>query len=417
MQTERPQLAEHAFSDTIYIAAADSAGEDKAGAHFVCDGTHDEVTLQAAVEQIAAPVAGEIRGRHIVLLPGHYYIDAFPRKTPTGWAAVQIPDATNAFSHIGLWITGSVHTEATCIHVTKECYDSLPTPAEGGSNCGDSYSIFAGASHNWNHHVFEDLYVTVPDSQKNIVCFDGRLLGAMGLRRCKCLCDTRGNYGKTVEPLPVEGFVAFMGTYGSNNMWEEKWEFCQAEGFGQGFAVGSEHLLLHKCAALFGRYGYTFNNYPCPFGAVVHPVTLLNCLDEANANLWKLGKNDFRQCIMAYNTSFERVPAWLRLDGGGRYAHEERPGDYCGHIDYVANGGYYTANDPTIRFWEEGSGVHMETVNNAQKKLCTSAERRTYATHVGQEIFDTDLGKKLIWLGDRWVDSMGQPVTETEKEQ
>lgn len=403
MWTEK-QFWEDRFSDTIYIAAADSAEKDKKIADFVCDGTHDEVTLQAAVDRIAIPAEGEVRGRHIVLLPGHYTIAAFPKKIPTGWAAVQIPDATNAFAHIGIWITGSEHTESTCIHVTKECYDTLPTPEESG----DSYSIFAGGVHNWNHHVFEDLYVTVPDSQKNIVCFDGRLLGAMGLRRCKCLCDTRGNYGKTVEPLPVEGFVAFMGTYGSNNMWEEKWEFCQAEGFGQGFAVGSEHLILHKCGALFGRYGYTFNNYPCKLGVVAHPMTLLNCLDEANANLWKFGKNNFRQCIMAYNTSFERIPAWFRL--GGRYAHEERPGDYCGHIDYVANEGYDTKNDPTIRFWEEGSGIDIETINNAQKKVCTSAERQTYAAHLGQEIFDTDLGKKLIWLGDRWVDSMGKPV-------
>ena len=58
------------------------------------------------------------------------------------------------------------------------------------------------------------------------------MMGAMGLRRCKCLCDSRGSYLNVKTPLPVEGFVAFMGTYGSNNMWEEKWEICQAEGFG-----------------------------------------------------------------------------------------------------------------------------------------------------------------------------------------
>lgn len=403
MWTEENYSLEKSFSETIYVAAADSAERDKACADFVCEGVHDEVTLQAAVDRVAVPIEGEIRGRHIVLLPGHYYISAFPHRSENGWTAVQIPASTNAFAHIGIWITGSIHTESTCIHVTKECYDALPTPEESE----DSYSIFAGQVHNWNHHVFEDLYVTVADSQKNIICFDGRLFGAMGLRRCKCLCDTRGNYGKTVEPLPVEGFVAFMGTYGSNNMWEEKWEFCQAEGFGQGFAVGSEHLILHKCGALFGRYGYTFNNYPCKLGVVAHPMTLLNCLDEANANLWKFGKNNFRQCIMAYNTSFELFSTWRAL--GGRYAHEERPGDYYGHIDFVGNAGCDTKNDPTVRFWEEGSGVNMETVNNAQKKVCTSAERQTYVPHVGQEVFDTDLGKKLLWQGKCWVDMFGKP--------
>ena len=27
--------------------------------------------------------------------------------------------------------------------------------------------------------------------------------------------------------------MAFMGSYGSNTMWEEKWEFCHSDGFGQ----------------------------------------------------------------------------------------------------------------------------------------------------------------------------------------
>ena len=95
--------------------------------------------------------------------------------------------------------------------------------------------------------------------------------------------------------LPVEGFVAFMGTYGSNNIWESRWEICQAEGFGQGFAVGSEHLTLFKCAALFGKYGYTFNNYNNNFGAVVHPITLIGCGDEANANCGNFVKTNINK--------------------------------------------------------------------------------------------------------------------------
>ena len=232
-------------------------------------------------------------------------------------------------------------------------------------------------------------------------------MGSMGLRRCKCLCDTRGNYSQVKEPLPAEGFVAFMGTYGSNNMWEEKWEFCQAEGFGQGFAVGNEHLLLHKCAALFGRYGFTFNNYPSMY-TIAHPMTLLNCIDEANANFWKFAKNTFKQCINAYNTSFELMPHWFALDG--HYAREEHPGDYYGCIDYVINHGYATENDPTCALWEEGSGIHFRAVNNIQKTICTTAERLGYAPNYGQEVFDSDLNKKLIYTGSGWYDMLGNPA-------
>ena len=233
-------------------------------------------------------------------------------------------------------------------------------------------------------------------------------MGAMGLRRCKCLCNTAGDYGRVKETLPVEGFIAFMGTYGSNNSWEEKWQCCQAFGFGQGFCVGSEHLVLEQCAALFGKYGYTFNNYPCDFGAVVHPMTLRNCADEANANLWKFGKNKYKQCINAYNISFEVIPDWF--EKGGSYAFEEHPGDYVGHIDYVGNQGYYTVNDATFKFWEKGSGINFETVNNTHKKVCTTKERLEYCANIGQEVFDTDKGKKLTFTGNGWVDCMGNPA-------
>lgn len=393
-------------SDVIYIAAADSSAADKAIAEFLCTGFNDQDVLQAAVDSVATETCGEIRGRRIILLPGNYYISDFPRQNANGRAAVLVPLATNRFRHITIQISGAPHTESSAIHVTREAYEGVAKD--------ESCSIFACGDYNQNHYVFQDFYVTVPDDQKNIICFDGRFMGSMGLRRIRCICTSQGRYLSPKKPLPVEGFVAFMGTYGSNTMWEEKWEFCHSDGFGQGFAVGREHLVLIKCAALFGRYGYTFNNYPatrsgkCHGDITVHPMTLISCIDEANANLWKFAKNDYKQCINAYNVSFEIFTEWMKL--GGSYSVEERPGDYSGHIDYVANFGSDTPNSPSIPFWEKGSGIGFETVNNVHKKVCTSAERRSYSANVGQEVFDTDLGKKLIYTGSAWYDLMGNPV-------
>lgn len=385
-------------TDVIYVAASDSTESDKIIADFVCNGKNDEITVQQAINEISNCAENNAVGKRIILLSGNYYISDFPYENECGKAAVMIGDETNSFEHIGILIAGSEHTESTCIHVTDECYNSLAPET--------SYSIFACKGHNWNHHVFKDLYVTVPDNQKNIICFDGRLMGSMGLTRCKCICSTRGDWSHVNSQLPSEGFVAFMGTYGSNNMWQSKWEFCQAEGFGQGFAVGSEHLLIYKCAAAFGLYGYTFNNYRCDFGAIVHPITLISCSDEANANLWKFSKNNYKQCINAYNISFECVPSWFAL--GGSYATEENPGDYVGHIDYVANMGFHNENSPKIPFWAKESGKNFDTVNNVHKKVCTSAERQSYAANIGQEIFDTDLNKKLVYIDyNVWVDAFG----------
>ena len=108
--------------------------------------------------------------------------------------------------------------------------------------------------------------------------------------------------------------------------------------------------------------------------------------------------------------SFEVFTKWMKL--GGSYSIEERPGDYCGHIDYVANYGSATPNSPAIPFWEKGSGIGFETVNNVHKKICTSAERRSYSASMGQEVFDTDLGKKLIYTGSGWYDLTGNPVDQ-----
>lgn len=393
-------------SDVIYIAAADSSETDKAIAKFLCAGVNDQDVLQAAVDSVATEICGEIRGRRIILLPGNYYISDFPRQNANGRAAVLVPLVTNRFRHITIQISGAPHTESSAIHVTREAYEGVAKD--------ESCSIFACGDYNQNHYVFQDFYVTVPDDQKNIICFDGRFMGSMGLRRIRCICTSQGRYLSPKKPLPVEGFVAFMGTYGSNTMWEEKWEFCHSDGFGQGFAVGREHLVLIKCAALFGRYGYTFNNYPatrsgkCHGDITVHPMTLISCIDEANANLWKFAKNDYKQCINAYNVSFEIFTEWMKL--GGSYSVEERPGDYSGHIDYVANFGSDTPNSPSIPFWEKGSGIGFETVNNVHKKVCTCAERRSYSANVGQEVFDTDLCKKLIYTGSAWYDLMGNPV-------
>ena len=169
-------------SDVIYIAAADSCESDKQKAHYFCTGNNDQDVIQAAVDSVAVETCGEIRGRRIVLLPGNYYISDFPRQNSNGRVAVLVPLATNRFRHITIQISGAPHTESSAIHVTEEAYDGV---AEN-----ESCSIFACGDYNQNHYVFQDFYVTVPDDQKNIVCFDGRYMGSMGLRRIRCICDT-----------------------------------------------------------------------------------------------------------------------------------------------------------------------------------------------------------------------------------
>lgn len=55
---------------TLIVAASDSSAKSKAGADYVCDGTADEVQIQAAIDALPAG------GGKVVLLEGTYYLAA-----------------------------------------------------------------------------------------------------------------------------------------------------------------------------------------------------------------------------------------------------------------------------------------------------------------------------------------------------
>ena len=72
------------MTDTLFIAASDSTEKDKESADLICTGVNDQDVIQEALDTVFSPVCGEIRGRRIMLLPGNYYITAFPRKNENG---------------------------------------------------------------------------------------------------------------------------------------------------------------------------------------------------------------------------------------------------------------------------------------------------------------------------------------------
>ena len=83
--------------EVIYICAVDSSEEDKKSADFVCTGKDDQDIIQKAVDSIALKKCGEIRGIKIILLPGNYYISAFPRANSNGRVAVLMGDITRYY--------------------------------------------------------------------------------------------------------------------------------------------------------------------------------------------------------------------------------------------------------------------------------------------------------------------------------
>ena len=117
------------------------------------------------------------------------------------------------------------------------------------------------------------------------------------------------------------------------------------------------------------------------------------------------------QSVTMIGFDFERVPG-LTIGGKlGDGMRETRPGTWRGRIEYTMQPDWHTTNSVHQALWEEdGSGSGFETRNLAHKRVGTSAERRTYYPQLGQQFFDTNLGKLLICTDPakrKWVDAMG----------
>ena len=93
---------------------------------------------------------------------------------------------------------------------------------------------------------------------------------------------------------------------------------------------------------------------------------------------------------------------------------EVYPGTWRGNIDFTAQPAWHHTNEPAFQLWEnDGSGSGFQTRNVVHKKVCTTAERLSYYPMLGQQIFDTDLGKMVICTDPakrKWVDMNGQAV-------
>jgi len=114
------------------------------------------------------------------------------------------------------------------------------------------------------------------------------------------------------------------------------------------------------------------------------------------------------------NFNIERVERQCPGRKLGDLMKEEIPGSWCGTIQFTAQTAWCDINKEDFKIWEsDGSGCKIRTVNSCHKTICTTKERLSYYPPLGQEIFDTDLNKKVICINPdekTWVDCMGNRV-------
>lgn len=404
----------------IRVAAADSTDEARAAADFVCTGTNDEETIQQAIDIC------KINGRQLFFFAGLYRLGAVKDFGDGGpKTAVCIRNMHREFAMIG--------ERRQAIGWPKDMVVNgvVLYLQEGAlSEIGDSsVDIIRGE---WSKRCImngsalrmSDIAVYAPDSQHPLRAIDLRrvcsvelhnvVLNAFGAAVLKGLVYP---YGDPPPPHPEN--IGITLTDGSNNVPVNLFNVL-ATGFGQGFQVGGEHVVMVNCAAVFGGYGFTFGNYPynCAFN---HPITMINCCDEQNINLPLFnscgddgGALHGRQEVTMISFNCERVAEHVPGRKLGDLMREVKPGTWRGNISFTRQPKWHAVNSVDEPIWaEDGSGVGFITRNNAHKSACGTAERLSYYPQYMQQVYDTDLNKLLICTDPAkrvWRDAMGNLV-------
>lgn len=402
----------------VVVAASNSSEADKAVADLVCTGINDERVIQQAVNSLG--VAGRVE-----LMIGTYMIDAFAPSPDGGTVcAIGIP-AYEGGVKTAVKIVGqqsgrkavydtAAKTAGVTLAVSQRCYDALDANKE--------YSVIACLGNRTAHLGLENLSINLPDNQKNIVCIDGARFEGIWVERCELQATEKNYYDLNQKPyMGVEGCVAVRGCQGSNYSFEFYMAHICVTGFGVGFAVGGEHFYGEYLSTVFCTRGFTFNGYKLASGVWVHPITLINCCDEASCNYPLFGSNPGRQPIDIINFNMEHYPNYFAA--GGQLATETTPGEWYGFIDYSImnfekDTPSFLKNDPEKAFWAAGCGANMRSRNDAQKQMCTTAERLKYAPNYMQQIWDTDLNRLCICIDPAaplWVDAMGKKIDKQSK--
>lgn len=302
--------------------------------------------------------------------------------------------------------------------ITSNCYENLdPYKTYSIIRC-DSNNGVRNYSANAIH--VSGLSFVIPDNQKKIICIDAKWGSSIKVENVMASAVANVSALK----VPVEGCIAIRGVMGSNAGIGNFIRHCFVWGFYEGYAVSGEHLICTDLGARFCNYGFTFNNYINKSGGWLHPITMINCCDECNFNMPLFGHNGGagqtdnlggRQAITFIDFNFEWISSYYSI-GDGNNSKELTPGEWYGEIYYTIQSSFSnnSKNDVTIPFWSnDGSGVNIKTVNQAQLQRTTKSVLSTYAPNYNQVVYVTDINKPLICTNPatkEWRDFAGNIV-------
>lgn len=386
----------------VTVAANDAPAWQKAGADYVCDGTNDEVEIQAAVDKIAN-TGGRIR-----LSAGTFWIDSWQHTRNTyasayGKCAIMIPHDKNCEYIIEgdtMPISYSISAvRGTAIRVSDALYNSTPSDEYCtiiGAQWANGYPQIAARGALYMSH----LRFSLPWNQKPLMCVDTFLLSRVALQYIDCTAySSQYDSGWTAIadepcPIPAVGCVGVRSFGGSN--WGSVADFknIMVSGFREGFMLAGEHVVCVNLAALYCYYPYTFGNWNYT-NITGHPMTLINCNEEHCCCGPYFANGQQQIDLLQYNG--EIIPS--RIPGGVRIQNatiaDSNNAIYYGRVEYTMMVDTYV-NKSTYRFWEEGHGHTFFSRNMTHGPAAGTNKIKSWSPDYMEMVYNTDMNLMLV---------------------
>lgn len=386
----------------VFVAASNAPTWQKAGADYVCDGTNDEVELQAAINSIQS-TGGRIR-----LSMGDFYLDALTN-TRTDWdfegtykLGLVLPETNNGVEFIieGDTMPFRVFTPPPCagttIHMSNALYESL----SDASN--ERYAIFGPAkASGYVSLQMRNIRFMLPWNGKKITCVDLLKIERVSLQYVECVGYTYGynqNFDYSGVPMAAEHCIGIRSVGGSNWGTCADYKNTMVTGFYEGYQLAGEHIVGINMAAIGNYYGYTFGNFNYT-NISCHTMTLINCSDEQAACGPKFVKCNQYQDVHIIGWNEERSPA--RTPGGVRVQNatcdpsSANAMNFRGFITYAIMGTNLQSN-VALPFWEAGHGANFVTRNSTHKNAASWSEISSYKGDLGEIIYDTTNNRLVV---------------------
>lgn len=344
------------YSREVIIAASNTPKADQKLAHYVCDGIHDEATINKAI-------AGLPYGGTITLLDGDYFIDAFPGEDHSAICFGYNEGRARTINLRGFTENKSYNTHfGVVFHVTEKAFSAMDDDTQYRVFYGSPRKPASEGAYFTYTHVnnvnFENFYLLFHNNKKKLIGIDCRNFGNSYIKLVGICAESYfdDRYLHLDPQDPAEGCIGIYSMHESNDeMSRIGFDTVLLGGLYTGIhCKGVEHLIMRTCAAARCVYGYVFEG-PCR-----KTMTMINCCDEGNTHLPKFIGTGQLTCI---DFNIERFNAdYIPEDVTGdehHFAVETTPGGWHGFISYTIEGKAFGVRN----FWAEGSGKNFRTVN------------------------------------------------------